>query len=84
MGIDIAWDCELSKTAEGYYQVQGGIEYAVARSLAVAPFADLLWMETKTANLADARRFAEAIHAEFPSKMLAYDLHHRSTGTRPG
>ncbi len=74
MGIDIIWDCELSKTTEGYYQLQSGIEYAVARSLAVAPFADLLWMETKTADLADARRFAEAIHAEFPSKMLAYNL----------
>jgi isocitrate/methylisocitrate lyase len=74
MGIDIIWDCEVSKTTDGYYQVQGGIEYAVARSLAVAPFADLLWMETKTANLADARRFADAIHAEFPSQMLAYNL----------
>jgi len=74
MGIDIAWDCETSKTPEGYYQIQSGIDYAVARSLAVAPFADLLWMETKTANLADARRFAEAIHAEFPAKMLAYNL----------
>ncbi|HEX9033368.1 MAG TPA: isocitrate lyase/phosphoenolpyruvate mutase family protein, partial [Streptosporangiaceae bacterium] len=74
MGIDIAWDCELSKTVDGYYQVQGGIEYAIARSLAAAPFADLLWMETKTADLADARRFAEAIHAEFPSMMLAYNL----------
>jgi isocitrate lyase len=74
MGIDIIWDCELSKTTEGYYQLQSGIDYAVARSLAVAPFADLLWMETKTADLADARRFAEAIHAEFPAKMLAYNL----------
>jgi len=74
MDIDITWDCEVCKTPEGYYQVQGGIEYAIARSLAVAPFADLLWMETKTADLADARRFAEAIHAEFPSKMLAYNL----------
>jgi isocitrate lyase len=74
MGIDIFWDCEASKTPEGYYQVQGGIEYAIARSLAVAPFADILWMETKTADLADARRFAEAIHAEFPAKMLAYNL----------
>ena len=74
MGIDIVWDCEASKTPEGYYQIQDGIEYAVARSLAVAPFADLLWMETKTADLADARRFAEAIHAEFPAKMLAYNL----------
>ena len=74
MGIDIFWDCEISKTSEGYYQVQGGIEYAIARSLAVAPFADILWMETKTADLADARRFAEAIHARFPAKMLAYNL----------
>jgi isocitrate lyase len=74
MGTDIVWDCEASKTPEGYYQVQGGIDYAIARSLAVAPFADILWMETKTANLADARRFAEAIHAEFPAKMLAYNL----------
>ena len=74
MGIDITWDCEVSKTVDGYYQVQGGIDYAAARSLAVAPFADLLWMETKTANLPDARRFAEAIHAEFPAKMLAYNL----------
>jgi isocitrate lyase len=74
MGISIIWDCEASKTPEGYYQVQGGIEYAIAKSLAAAPFSDLLWMETKTADLADARRFADAIHAEFPSKMLAYNL----------
>ena len=74
MGINIIWDCEISKTPEGYYQVQGGIEYAIAKSLAAAPFADLLWMETKTADLVDAKRFAEAIHAEFPDKMLAYNL----------
>jgi isocitrate lyase len=74
MGINIVWDCEISKTPEGYYQVQGGIEYAIAKSLAAAPFADILWMETKTADLVDAKRFAEAIHAEFPSKMLAYNL----------
>ena len=48
--------------------------YAIAKSLAAAPFADLLWMETKTANLEDARRFAEAIHAIHPAKMLAYNL----------
>ncbi len=53
---------------------RAGIEYAIAKSLAAAPFADLLWMETKTADLADAKRFAEAIHAEFPGKMLAYNL----------
>jgi len=74
MGIQITWDCELSKTPEGYYQVQGGIDYAVAKSLAAAPFADILWMETKTADLDDARTFAEAIHAKYPDKMLAYNL----------
>ena len=74
MGVDVVWDCEKSKTTDGYYQVQGGIEYAIAKSLAAAPFADILWMETKSADLLDARRFAEAIHAEFPSKMLAYNL----------
>ena len=74
LGVDVDWDCEAAKTPEGYYQVRGGIPYAIAKSLAAAPFADLLWMETKTANLADAREFAEAIHAEFPDKMLAYNL----------
>lgn len=74
LGVDVAWDCELAKTPEGYYQVRGGIPYAIAKSLAAAPFADLLWMETKTADLAEAREFAEAIHAEFPDKMLAYNL----------
>jgi isocitrate lyase len=74
MGVRIAWDCEMARTPEGYYQVRGGIEYAIAKSLAAAPFADLIWMETKTANLADAKTFADAIHAAYPDKMLAYNL----------
>ena len=74
LGIDYIWDPEISRTPEGYYQVKGGIEYAIAKSLAVAPFADLLWMETKTADLEDARQFADAIHEVFPDKMLAYNL----------
>lgn len=74
LGVDVAWDCERAKTPEGYYQIRGGIPYAIAKSLAAAPFADILWMETKTADLADARQFAEAIHAEFPDQMLAYNL----------
>jgi isocitrate lyase len=74
LGIRATWDPELPKTPDGYYQVQGGIEYAIVKSLAAAPFADLLWMETKTADLADAARFAQAIHAEYPDKMLAYNL----------
>ena len=74
LGARVVWDCDLPRTPEGYCQVQGGIDYAIAKSKAAAPFCDLLWMETKTANLADAKKFAEAIHAEFPEKMLAYNL----------
>jgi isocitrate lyase len=74
LGADPPWSPELARTPEGYYQVRGGIPYAIAKSLAAAPFADILWMETKTADLADAREFAEAIHAEFPDQMLAYNL----------
>lgn len=73
-GLRIDWDPEGARTPEGYYQVRGSIGYAIAKSLAVAPFADLLWMETKTADLDDAREFATAIHARFPDKMLAYNL----------
>jgi len=71
---DAGWDCERVKTPEGYYQLRGGIPYAIAKSLAAAPFADILWMETKTADLADAKQFADAIHAVYPDKMLAYNL----------
>ena len=74
MGIHVIWDCDRARTPEGFYQVEGGIDYAIAKSLAAAPYADLLWMETKTANLEDARRFAKAIHAVSPDKMLAYNL----------
>ncbi len=74
LGIHAPWDCEHAKTPDGYYQVRGGLDYAIAKSLAVAPYADVLWMETKTADLHDARRFADAIHAVFPDKMLAYNL----------
>jgi len=74
MGVHDEWDCEHAKTPDGYYQVRGGIEYAIAKSLAAAPYADILWMETKTADLHDAKVFADAIHAQFPDKMLAYNL----------
>jgi isocitrate lyase len=74
MGIRVIWDCELPKTPEGFYHIQAGIDYAIAKSLAVAPFADILWMETKTADLEEARKFAHAIHAQYPDKMLAYNL----------
>jgi isocitrate lyase len=74
LGADVPWDPERARTPEGYYQVRGGIPYAIAKSLAASPFADILWMETKTADLDDARQFADAIHAVYPDKMLAYNL----------
>ena len=74
MGFNIIWNCDIARTPEGYYQVRGGIPYAIAKSLAVSPFADIIWMETKTADLPDAKIFADAIHAVYPDKMLAYNL----------
>jgi isocitrate lyase len=74
MGIDLAWDAEPAKTPDGYYQAKGSIEFAIHRSLAVAPYCDIIWMETKTANIKDAREFAHAMHKIYPDKMLAYNL----------
>jgi isocitrate/methylisocitrate lyase len=74
MGVDVTWEPDMARSPEGYHQIQGGIPYAVAKSLAAAPYADLLWMETKTADLADAKEFADAIHAVHPDQMLAYNL----------
>jgi isocitrate lyase len=61
------------RTPEGFYHVRSGIESAIARGLAYAPFADLVWCETAKPDLEEARRFAEAIHAKFPGKPLAYN-----------
>ena len=60
---------ELAKTPEGYYQIQCGIEYAIAKSLAAAPFADILWMETETANLHDA----EGVRRRNPCRISRQD-----------
>ncbi|MDT8437835.1 MAG: isocitrate lyase [Wenzhouxiangellaceae bacterium] len=61
------------RTSEGFYRVEAGIEQAIARGLAYAPIADLIWCETSTPSLEQARQFAEAIRAEYPDKMLAYN-----------
>jgi isocitrate lyase len=61
------------RTPEGYFRVEGGIESAIARGLAYAPFADLIWCETSTPDLGEAREFAGAIHERFPGKLLAYN-----------
>ena len=62
-----------SRTSEGFYKMKSGVETAIARGLAYAPYADLVWCETSTPDLAQAKQFAEGIHKEFPNKMLAYN-----------
>jgi isocitrate/methylisocitrate lyase len=61
------------RTPEGFYHVNNGLDLAIARGLAYAPYADLIWCETSTPDLDDAKRFAEAIRAKFPEKLLAYN-----------
>jgi isocitrate lyase len=65
--------CTGDRTAEGFFRVRAGLDQAITRALAYAPYADLLWCETAHPDLGEAREFAEAIHAEFPAKMLAYN-----------
>lgn len=61
------------RTAEGFYRIKGGLDIAITRGLAYAPYADLVWCETSTPDLQEAARFAEAIHKFYPNKMLAYN-----------
>jgi isocitrate lyase len=61
------------RTQEGFFKIEGGLESAIARGLAYAPYADLVWCETSTPDLEEAKKFAEAIRSEYPNKMLAYN-----------
>ncbi|BBM73548.1 isocitrate lyase [Rhodothermus marinus] len=61
------------RTPEGFFRVRAGLDQAIARALAYAPYADMIWCETSTPDLDEARRFAEAIHREYPGKLLAYN-----------
>lgn len=61
------------RTAEGFFRLRGGLDAAIARGLAYAPYADLIWCETSEPNIEEAKRFAEAIHEKFPGKLLAYN-----------
>src|SRR5215217_1702954 len=65
--------CTGERTAEGFFQVKGGMPAVIARGLAYAPYADLIWVETGTPDLDFARDYAEALHREFPDKLLAYN-----------
>ncbi|MDT8069653.1 MAG: isocitrate lyase [Terriglobia bacterium] len=62
-----------NRTNEGFFCIQGGLDSAIARGLAYAPYADMIWCETSEPNIEEARRFADAIHAKFPGKLLAYN-----------
>jgi isocitrate lyase len=71
---DVPFIAGKDRTAEGFFRLKGnGDDFAIARGLAYAPYADLVWCETSTPDLAQARRFAEAIREKFPNKMLAYN-----------
>ncbi|AKJ07451.1 isocitrate lyase [Archangium gephyra] len=66
-------DRKAGRSAEGFYRLKGGLECAIARGLAYAPYADLVWCETSTPDLDQARKFAEGIRKKFPNKLLAYN-----------
>jgi isocitrate lyase len=65
--------CTGERTPEGFFRIEAGLDSAIARSLAYAPYADLLWFETSTPDLGEAREFAQAIHERFPGKLMAYN-----------
>ncbi len=65
--------CTGDRTVEGFYTIRGGLDSAIARGIAYAPYADLVWCETSEPNLAEAKKFAEAVRGKFPDKMLAYN-----------
>lgn len=70
----IYFDWELCRVREGYYQLGAGIEYCIERARAYAPYADLIWMETKIPGIPDAKKFADGVHKVHPHQMLAYNL----------
>jgi isocitrate lyase len=73
-GVDIYWDWDSARTREGYYRYRGGTQCAVNRAVAFAPFADLIWMESKLPDFKQAKEFADGVHAVWPEQKLAYNL----------
>ncbi len=64
---------KMDRTAEGFYHIDNGVDACIARGLAYAPYCDLIWWETSHPHLGDAKKFADAVHAKYPNKMLAYN-----------
>ena len=78
LGVQVFWDWNSPRTREGYYRYQGGTQCAINRGVAFAPYCDLLWMETKSPILAQAKEFAAGVRAVHKGKWLAYNLSPRS------
>ncbi|KAF7302970.1 Isocitrate lyase [Mycena kentingensis (nom. inval.)] len=74
LGTPVYWDCDVPRTREGYYHVTGGIEPAIKRAIAFAPYADMIWLETKEPDLEQARYFARKIREQHPGKWFVYNL----------
>ncbi|KAI0756489.1 isocitrate lyase and phosphorylmutase [Daedaleopsis nitida] len=74
LGEDIYWNWDLPKTREGYYHYTGGVEAAIKRELAFAPYADMIWLETKLPDLQQARYFSRKIREKYPGKWFVYNL----------
>lgn len=72
--INIKFDWDLPRSSEGYYMFQGGMNAAIRRSLLFSPYADMIWLETKTPNLEQARKFSKEIHEQYPNTKLVYNL----------
>ena len=74
LGVQPFWDADVPRTREGYFHYQAGVEAAISRLSAFAPYADLLWLETKTPDLKQAQSFARKIREKHPSKWFVYNL----------
>lgn len=73
-GVDVHFDWEAARTREGYYRYRGGCQCAVNRAIAYAPYCDMIWMESKLPDFAQAQEFAQGVHAVWPEQKLAYNL----------
>lgn len=73
-GVDVHFDWDAARTREGYYRIQGGCPYAVVRANAYAPYADLIWMESKMPDYAQAKEFADGVHAVWPEQKYVSSL----------